>query len=232
MFLQFGNDALGRTIVKFHEPEIIPINLNSNMSPEDQIAMGVREKCEGLRVPPANVAYEAGMRATLAVSFGRIFSGQAEAVNAGGSATDRPVSDDLFVDDDEKSIGQKRLKRCNEHYSKFITEMYFSVRGIVEAKMARELPKSVVKEFSEREWIWARGTKYELETKEDFKKRWNYSPNKADATAIAVEKARRLGLMVSRQDGPGVKVEPDNWLEKEMDNHRQFMQKRELSFTR
>ena len=39
-----------RRLVKFHEPEIIPINLNSDVSPEDQIAMGVREKCEGLRV--------------------------------------------------------------------------------------------------------------------------------------------------------------------------------------
>lgn len=229
-FIQFGSDALGRTIVKFHEPEIIPINLNSEISPEDQIAIGVREKCEGLRIPPGNVAFEAGMRATLAVSFGRIFSGQAEAVNSGGSATERPVSDDLYVDDDETSIGQKRLKRCNEHYSKFITELYFSVRALVESKMARELPKSVVKEFSEREWIWAKGTKYELESKVDFKKRWNYSPNKADATAIAVEKARRLGLVISRQSDTTVKVEPDDWLEKEVNKHRQLMQKQELTY--
>ena len=230
VFIQFGEGAQRQTIVKFHEPEIIPINLNSEMSPEDQIAMAVREKCEGLRVPPGNVAFEAGMRATLAVSFGRIFSGQAEAVNAGGAATDRPVSDDLLVDDDETSIGQKRPKRCNEHYSKFITEMWFSVRALVEAKMAREMPKSIVKEFSEREWVWARGTRYELESKEDFKKRWNYSPNKADACAIAIEKARRLGLVISRQSEPGKQVEPDDWLSQEFDKHRQFMQKRELNY--
>lgn len=229
-FIQFGADAHGNTIVKFHEPEIIPINLNSEISPEDQIAIGVREKCEGLRIPPGNVAFEAGMRATLAVSFGRIFSGQAEAINAGGSATDRPVSDDLYVDDDETSVGQKRLKRCNEHYSKFITELWFSVRALVEAKMVRQMPKSVVKEFSEREWVWARGTKYELETKENFKKRWNYSPNKADATAIAVEKARRLGLVISRQSDTTIKVEPDDWLEKEVNKHRKFMQKQELTY--
>lgn len=228
MFIQFGEGSNRKTIVKFHDPEIIPINLNSDMSPEDQIAMGVREKCEGLRVPPGNVAFEAGMRATLAVSFGRIFSGQAEAINAGGSATDRPVSDDLLVDDDEKSVGQKRLKRCNEHYSKFITEMWFSVRALVEARMVREIPKGVVKEFSEREWIWARGTRYELESKEDFKKRWNYSPNKADATAIAVEKARRLGLVISRHSDSIKPIEPDDWLEKEVNLHRDFMKKREL----
>jgi hypothetical protein len=122
------------------------------------------------------------------------------------------------------------LKRCDEHYSKFITEMYFSVRLLVECKQARELPTSVVKEFSEREWIWARGTRYELETKEDFKLRCHYSPNKADACAIAVEGARRLGFDIARIPSGEAEKEKEDWLAIELAAHRKLASKRELSY--
>jgi len=230
IFIQFGQSAVGNPVVKFHEPEIIPINLNDPSTPEDQIANGAKKMCQRLNVPFSNVYFEAGMRATLAISLARILGNEVNAVNAGGPATERPVSSDLFVDD-ETRFGAKRLKRCDEHYSKFITEMWFMVRLLVECKQARELPASVVKEFSEREWIWARGTKYELETKEDFKLRCHYSPNKADATAIALEGARRLGFDIARIPVRDAEKEHDNWLEKEMAAHRKLASKGELKYT-
>lgn len=228
ILIQFGKDVNRNPVIKFHEPEVIPINLNDPATPEDQIAMQAKRKCEILNVPPENVFFEAGMRATLAISLARILSSSVNAVNAGGPATTRPVSDDLFVDDESRGLGAKRLKRCDEHYSKFITEMYFSVRLLVECKQARELPKSVVKEFSEREWVWARGTRYELETKEDFKLRCHYSPNKADAAAIAVEGARRLGFQIGRIPAGDQESQID-WLGKELEKERQWRRK-ELSY--
>lgn len=232
ILIKFGNNSQGHPVIKFHEPEVIPINLNDPSTPEDQIANQVRRKCEILKVPYTNVFFEAGMRATLAISLARILGPEVNAVNAGGPATTRPVSEDLFVDDPDRGIGAKRPKRCDEHYSKFITETYFSVRLLVECKQAREIPKSVVKEFSDREWVWARGTRYELETKEDFKLRCHYSPNKADATAIAVEGARRLGFQIQRiktkkelEDGGR-----DDWLEIEMDKQRILMKKHQLVY--
>lgn len=230
--IQFGKNAQGYPIIKFHEPEVIPINLNEPATPEDQIAMQAKRLCEIKKIPFANVFFEAGMRASLAISLARILGPEVNAVNAGGPATTRPVSDDLFVDDPDRGIGSKRLKRCDEHYSKFITEQYFSVRFLVECKQAREMPKSAVTEFSEREWVWARGTRYELETKEDFKERCHYSPNKADATAIAVEGARRLGFMIARIKTAKESEEKqrDDWLERELDKHRASVKKRGLTY--
>jgi hypothetical protein len=230
ILIQFGKDSARNPVIKFHEPEVIPVNLNDPSTPEDQIAMQTKRKCEVLKVPYSNVFFEAGMRATLAISLARILGSEVNAVNAGGPATTRPVSDDLFVDDLDRP-GAKRLKRCDEHYSKFVTEMAFAIRLLVECKQARELPKSVVKELAEREWVWARGERYELETKEDFKLRCHYSPNRADACSYAVEGARRLGFQIGRvpADGDNGKLF-DDWLEKEMDSHRQFMRKRELTY--
>jgi hypothetical protein len=230
IFIQFGNSATGNPVVKFHEPEIIPINLNDPDTPEDQIANGAKKMCQRLNVPFSNVYFEAGMRATLAISLARILGNEVNAVNAGGPATERPVSSDLFVDD-ETRFGMKRLKRCDEHYSKYITEAWFAVRLLVECKQARELPKSVVKEFSEREWIWARGTRYELETKEDFKLRCHYSPNKADACAIAVEGARRLGFDIARIPSGEAEKEKEDWLAVEASAHRKLVKKHELSYS-
>lgn len=231
ILIQFGLDSQNNNVIKFHEPEIIPININDPMTPEDQIAIQTRRMCEIKRVPFSNVFFEAGMRATLAISLARVLSNAVNAVNAGGPATTRPVCNDLYVDDDNDSIGRKRLKRCDEHYSKFITEMWFTVRLLVECRQARELPKSVVKEFSEREWIWAKGNRYELETKEDFKQRCNYSPNKADSAAIGVEGARRLGFVIERTKEARQAFDVnDDWLEQELQKFRSAERKRELAY--
>jgi len=231
VLLQFGKDAQRQPVIKFHEPELIVINLNDPSTPEDQIAMQAKRLCEIHKVPYTNVYFEAGMRATLAISLARLLSNEVNAVNAGGMATTRPVCDDLFVDDDTSGFGRKRLKRCDEHYSKFITETYFSVRLLVECKQAREFPKSAVKEFGEREWMYARGDRYELETKEDFKKRCGYSPNKADAVAIGVEGARRLGFVIGRNREVKQGEEQEaNWLEREAKSFRQMMKKKELTY--
>jgi len=230
-FIQFGTDAQRRPVIKFHEPELIVINLNDPATPEDQIAMQAKRLCEIHKVPYTNVYFEAGMRATLAISLARLLSNEVNAVNAGGMATTRPVCDDLFVDDDTSGLSRKRLKRCDEHYSKFITEMYFSVRLLVECKQAREMPKSAVKEFGEREWQYARGDRYELESKEDFKKRCGYSPNKADMISIGVEGARRLGFQIGRmrEVNQGEEQE-EHWLEREAKSFRQLMKKKELTY--
>jgi len=227
ILIQFGTGSMGQPLIKFHEPEVIPINLNDPDTPEDQIAKGAKKKCQKLNVPFSNVFFEAGMRATLAISLARILGNEVNAVNAGGPATERPVSSDLFVDD-EVRFGSKRLKRCDEHYSKFITEAWFSVRLLVECRQAREMPQSVVKEFSEREWIWARGNRYELETKEDFKLRCHYSPNKADATAIAVEGARRLGFEIARIPIDNTDDASHDWLAAEIAKEKKF--RKELTF--
>lgn len=233
VYLEFGEDVAGRMIVEFHPTITIPIELSSSRSAEDQIAMRVKSEAARLEVPDENIFFEAGMRATLAISMARIMSPAVNAVNAGGPATDRPVNEDFFVTDPK--TGERRLMKCNEQYSKFVTELWYSMREVVEAKQARGLPRDVAEEFAMREWRWVPGPlgeRYELETKPEFKTRsGGKSPNKADATSIALEGARRLGFKIENmKEDRGTTPEDQEWLERELAKHRHFVKSRELSY--
>lgn len=227
--VEFGEDVNGQTVMKFSPTVLIPVNINSLETPEDQIAVFARDYCKVRGIPYSNVFIEAGMRATLAVSFSRILSTEINAVNSGGVATDRPVSNDLFTYDEITK--QRRLKKCSEHYSKFVTEMWFCVRAVVDSRQARNFPRNVAEEFAMREWYFVNRDRYELETKLDCKKRMGQSPNEADATAIAVEGARRLGFIIERLRGDADAIENKNdWLSVELEKHRKLVKKRQLTY--
>lgn len=234
MFVEFGENVDGDQIICFHESGQVQIQVSSPLSPEDQIALAVKKEAGALGVPDENIFFDAGMRATLAVSFSRTISPQVNAVNFGGPATDRPVDEDTFIIDPKTK--QRRLVKCSEQYSKFVTEMCYSVRGAVETEQVRGLPKSAAEEFANREWHWVPGPlgeRYELETKPEYKTRNNgNSPNKSDVTMIGLEGARRLGFQIrkareNKSDGPEV---PD-WLEAERKKHRRFREKHELKLS-
>lgn len=233
MFIEFGEDVNGDQVIEFHESQEIRLRVTADLTAEEQIALFVKSETTRLGVPEENIFFDAGMRATLAVSMARIISPMVNAVNFGGPATDRPVDEDTFVDD--AKTGQKRLMRCNEKYSKFVTELWYSVREVVEARQARGLPRSAAEQFQNREWRWVpgpMGERYELETKPEYKLRnGNESPNKADVASIAVEGARRLGFTIQNKKEyrtPG-KTE-DDWLEAELAKHRAFIKSCELSY--
>lgn len=233
MYLEFGEDVNGNMLMEFSEITTIPIDVTSNLTAEEQIAIKAKADCERLGVPDTNVYFEAGMRATLATKMARIMSADVNAVVAGGPATERSVTDDTFRVDPK--TGEKKLVKCFEQYSKFITEMWFSVRELVEAGQARALPRDVAEEFALREWRWVPGPigqRYELETKPEFKARnAGDSPNKADATSIAVEGARRLGFTIKNLKGHRQEREAeDQWLERELEKHRRFVKSSELAY--
>lgn len=230
--IEFGEDHNGVMVIKFSPTRTIPIRISADVSAEDQIALYVKSECTRLGVPDENIFFDAGMRATLPISMSRIISAQVNAVNFGGPATDRPVNEDTFTIDPKTK--EKRLMKCSEQYSKFVTELWYSVRELVEAGQARELPKPAAEEFALRDWRWVPGPlgqRYELETKPEYKARNQESPNKADVIAIAVEGARRLGFQIrnpKKYQNPEQK--DDQWLERELLKYRAFVKKSELSY--
>lgn len=230
-YIECGTEVGGIEVMAFKEQKVIPVAISSATTPEDQIANFAKQDCARLGVPDSNVFIEAGMRATLAVSFGRIMSPAINAINFGGTATPRPVSNDLFIFDEK--LQQKRLKTCYEHYSKFVTELAFSVRAVVESGQARTFPMLSAEEFQKRKWEYVYGDRYELETKLEYKERTSgKSPNYSDSTMIAVEGARRLGFVIERLKDPNSVVVPeDDWLSKEIDEHRKFRAKTELTYS-
>lgn len=233
MFAQFGKDVTGNQIIEFHQSEQIQINFSSDTSPEDQIALGTKARCARLGVPDDHIFFDAGMRATLAISMSRILSPQVNAVNFGGPATERPVDKNTFITDPKTQA--KRLMKCSEQYSKFVTELWYSVRALVDCHQARGLPKDAAQEFANREWRWVPGPlgeRYELETKPEYKARNNSdSPNKADVASIALEGARRLGFEIVAFREGGESKDTLDWLETAVEKERQFRQKHELKLS-
>jgi hypothetical protein len=196
--------------VKVYPPDIIPVSVKDDVRlPEDQIADWVKKKCEGDDIPATNVFYDATGRGSLGTSFARIWSAYVNPVEFGGKPTDRNVSLSLQVRDTD--TGQMRLKRCDEHYSKLVTEFWFATRYVIEAGQLRELPESVMDEGCRREWKMVRGDKIEVESKADMKERQNISPDLYDGFCTALEGARRLGFQIGDVNNGKSKDKDDSW---------------------
>lgn len=165
----------------------------------------------------------------MATSMAKLFSPEVNAVNFGGSPSKRPVSADEYVTDRDTNV--RRLKRCDEHYIKFVTEMWWSVRLAVMSHQIRELPKDVAEEFYMREWTKEKGDRYELETKDETKKRMGVSPDLADWAAIIMEGARRLGFMIENlPEFQGQSKGDDDYLMKELTKYMLEKRKSNLHY--
>lgn len=230
-WLEFGEVVDGQQVIRFGDQKVIPIVLSSELSPEKQIARYAKGDCETLGIPSSHVYFDAGMYATLAVEMARELSPEVNAVNFGGTATERPVSNDMMVFDER--LQARRLKTWYEHVSKFVTELWFVVRLLAQCRQARNFPRAAAEEFGRRQWSYVYNDRYELETKADYKLRTNgESPNNADSLVIAVEGARRLGFNIELmpKDG-GKKPDNDDYLERELALYQKQRKSRSLSYT-
>ena len=122
-WLDFGREVNGQEVIRFGDQKVIPILLSSDLSAEKQIARFAKVECDALGIPYSNVFFDAGMYATLAIEMGRVMSPAVNAINFGGTATDRPVSSDMLMFDQKTQT--RRLKTWHEHVSKFVTELAF-----------------------------------------------------------------------------------------------------------
>ncbi len=224
---EFGYDVNGQLVLAFNAPVIIPIKV-INEIPEDQIANFVRNDCEQQGILASNVFFDSTGRGSLGTSFGRLWSAYVNPVEFGGRATTRPVCDDMYIYDD--TTHSRRLKRCEEHYSKLVTEFWFSVRYAVESKQVRNFPVEVAQEFELREWYLVKGDKRELETKEDTKERMGKSPDYADWASIIVEGARRLGFSIRRMDMKDIVTPSDNWKRLLRERARKLKEAHQLNY--
>lgn len=204
---QFGREAnTGKVVIQIGTIRVVPVSATLPKLAEDQIAEFVREDCRRLNVPPENVFFDG--RGTLMSSFARLWSPQVVPVEFGGTPTVRPVSLDHWILDDD---GRRRLKRCDEEYSKFVTELWFSARYAVEAKQVRELPREIAEEGSKREWRSVARDRTEVETKAEMKERTNQSPDLFDTFVTLVEGARRRGFQISKLANAESEYDDQDW---------------------
>lgn len=224
--ITFGEDINGKVVVVPSEPVIVPVSIKKSLRPEDQISDFCKNYCESNGVPPENFFFDG--RGSLAISIARIWSANVEAVEFGGTPTTRPVSLDLYIID--PTTRERRLKLCREHYVKFVTELWFSVRYTIESGQMRQLPEEVAREGYMREWKMTRSDKIEIETKEETKLRMNRSPDLFDWLVTCVEGARQRGFKIAKIANEDESSYARDWLDDLARKHRELVHKHDLVY--
>lgn len=227
---EFGQDVDGKMVIAFRPVIHVPVSVKNKELAETQIARFCMGYADSFGIPAENFFFDA--RATLAVELGRIWSPNVNAIDFGGTATKRPVSADEYAWDGDRQ--EKRLKLCSEHYSKFVTELWFSVRYAIMGQQVRQLPRDVAAEGAKRMWRFTKGNppRIEVETKAEMKERTKESPDLFDSVVTAMEGARRLGFIIENLKEPRAKEQgEEDWLNKALDKHRSFMRKHELTYS-
>lgn len=183
---QSGADHKAAKIIALIDLVVIPVRAElATESPEDQIVAFCKQECESRGIPPENLFFDAGMRTSLVTSFCRMWSTQVNSIDCGGKPSETAVSAEIKTP-------------AKDYYSKFVTELWFSVRYAVESRQFRGLTEDACQEFCQREWKLVSGNRIEIETKDEMKVKTGRSPDLADAISVGLFGARRRGFVISR----------------------------------
>lgn len=190
-----------RQVIALIDMVVVPIVANQAVikqeEAEDQIVKFCMAQCIQRNIPPQHFFFDAGMRTTLVRSFAQ-WSDQVNPIDFGGSASERKVSENIDV-------------LCKDHYSKFVTELWYTVRYIVEAGQFRGMTEAVMEEGCMREWTMVGGNKIEVEPKEKMKLKTGRSPDLFDCLCAGVEGARRLGFKIKKLAPPKREKVDTSW---------------------
>lgn len=185
MELQFGDDTNRKPIIALVDSMVIPITDQISDTPEDQIALKVRDECERRGIPPDHFGFDSTGRGSLMGALARIWDAHVIPIEFGGPPSDRPVGVGIDMP-------------CNKYYSKFVSELWHSVRRIIEGNQFRGMTDDVMMEGCMREWTIVGANKIEVETKEKMKLKSGRSPDLFDSLCAGCEVARRLGFKIEQ----------------------------------
>lgn len=228
---EFGKDVDNKVVLFIHPPKIIPLNASNPLEIEDQIAERVHSDLMELNIDAQNCFYDSFGKGTVGFAFARKFGMHSPVpVDSSSRCSLRPVREDLFIKDSKRN--ERRQKRCDEHYSKFVTEMWFSVRYTIEAEQLRGLQESTMTEGCARIYYTVpgpSGDRIEVEPKEDMKERLGKSPDEFDALAILVEGARQRGFRIAKLANAESDFTNNQWLSDLRDKQKSFSKEWQLN---
>jgi len=215
--LEFGLDPNARQILALLKTMLVPVSVEVNELPEDQIAMFVKEQCEASKIPPQQFGFDSTGRGTLMGAFGRIWSPHVVGIEFGGKPSERPVT----------WIPTSTKVTCRDYYSKFVSELWYSVALTIQSRQFRGMTEEMMTEGSMREWGIVGANKIEVEPKDKMKVKTGRSPDLFDALVTGVEMARRFGFTISMIVAKDALKIDDGWKQKYKDrmarleaNHR------------
>lgn len=221
--LKFGKCVDGTVRMLFNPLVLVPVAIREDIIPEDQIAAFIRKYMESNSVEPEDFFFDG--RGSMAMSFAKLWSPLVNSVEFGGRPTERPAGPDLFtVDKDTKA---RRPKLAHEHYSKFVSELWWSWRYAIESDQVRGLPLDAIMDAAPREWSEVANHKIDIETKKEMKKRTGCSPDLADAIVIGIEGARRKGFQITKLAKES-SIKKEDSLQKLHLKHQKFLSSRQL----
>lgn len=198
-----------RKIIHLKETMLVPLKNDIKEMPEDQIVAFVMRQCEEQGIPPEHFYFDSGMRTSLVQALSRLWSNKVNSVDCGGKPSERKVSYNIDV-------------LCRDHYSKFITELWFNVRHVVEAGQFRGMTDEVMQEFASREWTMVGANKTEVEPKDKMKAKTGRSPDLADAVAVGVWGAIQRGFVIRRLKGVKQQRTDDRWKQQLREKAKSF----------
>jgi len=195
---EFGKCFDGKVRLQFHPQHIVPVRVatDSPMAEEDSISEFEKDYSIRNGVSPENYFHDSTGRGSLGTSLSRIWSSACNPVEFGGAPSKRPVTLETFITD--RDTGEKRLKRCDEHFSKKVTELWMMLRYAIEADQIRGLPEDVIEELCMRQWDRVSNDKIEVESKKEMKLRTRKSPDLGDWASLILEGARQKGFQISK----------------------------------
>ncbi len=196
--LWFGKGTEDKQILWLKETMVVPVSALKPETPEDQIALFVKEQNEERGVAPNHFFFDSTGRGSLMNALGRLYSNTVGGVEFGGKATERPVSEMIDV-------------QCCDYYFNFVTELWFSSRLIIEGGQFRGMTEDVMQEGSMREWGKVANNKIQVEPKDKMKIKTSRSPDLYDALCAGIEGARRLGFVISKLASVGNHNFNDEW---------------------
>lgn len=213
--LQFGKDPNDRQIMELTRTMLVPISVEVDELPEDQIVNFVKRMCEESGIPPQQFAFDSTGRGSLMNAFGRLWSPHVNGVEFGGKPSERQVT----------WIPNSTKMTCRDYYSKFVSELWYSVAMTIQSRQFRGMTEEVMNEGCMREWGIVAGNKIEVEPKDKMKLKTGRSPDLFDALVSGVEMARRMGFEISMIVAKDAMKADDSW----KNRYRDRMQKLEAN---
>jgi hypothetical protein len=208
----------GRQIIALIKTWIVPIEGSDVKGAEDQIVVWSKKTCEERGIPPHNFFYEPGMRTSLVQKMTQLWSTKPVAIDFGGKPSEGTVSAEIQTS-------------CRDYYFNFVTELWYSVRLIIESEQFRGLDEETMKEGCQREYKRVGGNKIQIETKADFKEKAGYSPDRFDALVTGICGAKMRGFAIRRMNAPAAEEEDQLWKLKLRDQAKAFHEDGELTFS-
>lgn len=201
----FGKDVEGKLrLAPLERPLVYTPNDRASGSIEEQIASQMMAECRRLEIPPEHVFYDGTGRSSFTAAVMRLWSTAVVPIEFGGTASGRPnFVGRRYAEDRDYQRKKGDLLPCDEIFGKFVTELWFAFRALVEADQCRNMDEETVKEGALRLWKLTAGNRMDVEVKKEMKLRLGRSPDLFDAAVCALEGARRLGFPLGQLNAPG-----------------------------